>query len=159
MNLDNSERANKARALFREGYNCAQSSFLAFNDIVDMSFEEAARMACSFGAGMGRLREVCGGLTGIFMVAGLLYASEDPNDQEQKVAHYERIQYLARRFKEVYGTKSFICRDLLGLSIDGADIPTPSVRTAEYYAQRPCEKLIAVGAAVLEEYIQKHPYK
>jgi C_GCAxxG_C_C family probable redox protein len=158
MNLEQSSRAVKAMHLFTEGYNCAQSTFLAFNDLVNMPFDEAVQLSASFGGGMGRLREVCGALTGTFMIAGFLYGSKDPNDKEAKTAHYERIQYLAAQFKEKTTCKSYICRDLLGLDIEGADVPVPQDRTADYYAERPCEELVGIAAAILEEYIKTHPY-
>lgn len=158
MELEKSLRASKAMQLFKDGYNCAQSSFLAFNDLLPLPFDQAAQLSASFGGGMGRLREVCGALTGTFMVAGLLYGSTDPNDKEAKTAHYERIQFLAAQFKAQTACKSYICRDLLGLDIEGADVPTPQDRTENYYAERPCEQLVGIAAAVLERYIEEHPF-
>ena len=159
MNLSESKRAQAAMTYFKEGYNCAQATFLAYNDLLDISLEDAAKLSSSFGGGMGRLREVCGGLTGTFMVAGMLYGYTDVNDKEQKAAHYERIQHLAMRFKEVFGADSYICRDLLDLPITGADNPNPRDRTTAYYNERPCERLVGIGAAVLEEYMETHPLR
>ena len=67
------DRCAKALELHHQGYNCAQSVFTAFCDLHGMDEKEALRLGSSFGGGMGRLREVCGALSGIFMTAGLLY--------------------------------------------------------------------------------------
>ncbi|MFA6676446.1 MAG: C-GCAxxG-C-C family protein [Bacteroidales bacterium] len=164
IDLTKSPRAVKAMSLFHDGgYACAASTFLAFNDLVDMPFDQAAKLASSFGAGMGRLREVCGALTGIFMAAGLLYGYADTTDAEEKTAHYVRIQALSKRFREItsamLGDDTIICRELLHLDIKGADDPRPQPRTENYYATRPCEKLIGIGAYVLEEYMNENEAK
>ncbi|AFA47837.1 C-GCAxxG-C-C family protein [Acetobacterium woodii] len=141
-----------AMALFRKGYNCAQSVFLAFCDQCGMEFETATRLSSSFGAGMGRLREVCGGVTGMFMVVGLLYGYYDPDDQTKKTEHYQRIQYLASQFEEK--NHSIICSELLGLE-KGKDSPVPELRTEAYYKNRPCEALIGSAAEILRNYIKE----
>ena len=145
-------RAEMAKKLFEEGYNCSQSVFLAFQDLYEVEFETALRLSSSFGGGMGRLREVCGAVSGMFMVAGLLYGYSDPEDQEAKTKHYERIQELAREFKEQ--NHSIICRELLGLD-EGADHPTPALRTKEYYEVRPCVELVGSAAEIMEHYIEE----
>ncbi len=135
---------------FKEGYNCSQSVFLAFRDMYGMDSDTALKISSSFGGGMGRLREVCGAVTGMFMVAGMLYGYTDPQDQQAKTEHYERIQELAREFKE--RNHSIICRELLGLE-DGADSPVPEIRSKEYYNTRPCVELVGIAAQIMEEYI------
>ena len=89
---------------FKKGYNCSQSIVLAFEDILPMDGATLSKMASSFGGGMGRLREVCGSVTGMFMVAGLLYGYDGPETGEIKAEHYARIQELAHRFEEKHGT-------------------------------------------------------
>ena len=152
MNIDinSSVYAQKAMSLFKEGYNCAQSVFLAFEDKYNCDHVMALRLSSSFGGGMGRLREVCGAVSGMFMVAGVLYGYDSPTDQEAKSGHYARIQELASVFREDNG--SIVCRELLGLG-EGADAPTPEKRTAEYYQKRPCVQLVGMAAAIMEEYI------
>ena len=108
-------RRERAMALFEEGYNCAQSVFLAFSDLHGMDTHMAAALSSSFGGGMGRLREVCGAVSGMFLVAGILYGYDDPGAREEKAAHYARIQELAKAFEEKNG--SIVCRELLGLSV------------------------------------------
>lgn len=150
LNLEESKYAKKAMELFSEGYNCSQSVFLAFEDMYDMDRKTALMLSSSFGGGMGRLREVCGAVTGMFMVAGVLYGYDSPTDNENKKLHYERIQYLAHEFEVVNG--SIVCRELLGLDVKKEE-PTPSARTKEYYKKRPCSQLVGIGAAIMEAYI------
>lgn len=121
-----------------------------------MDLETALKLSSSFGGGMGRLREVCGAVTGMFMVAGILYGYSDPKDSEAKAEHYELIQALAAKFREDNG--SIICRELLGLP-DGADSPIPEERTEDYYARRPCSELVVHAAKILDEHIQNNPPK
>lgn len=147
-------RREKAMALFEEGYNCAQAVFLAFSDLHGMDERMAAALSSSFGGGMGRLREVCGAVSGMFMTIGILYGYEDPKAREEKTAHYARVQELAAAFQEKNG--SIICRELLGLSA-GKDDPTPETRTAEYYKKRPCKELVGDAAEIVERYIEEHP--
>ena len=90
------------------GYNCAQAVAVAFRDVTGLSEEFCARMAVSFGGGLGRLREVCGAVSGMALVAGLLYGSPDPNDAAAKRAHYQLVQLLAQRFREKTGSKNII---------------------------------------------------
>lgn len=152
--LKNSIYAPKAMALFKEGYNCAQSVFLAFADKYPIEPELALKLSSSFGGGMGRLREVCGAVSGMFMVAGLLYGYDSPTAFEEKKEHYERIQELAHAFSEQNG--SIVCRELLGLT-QKEDVPTPEKRTESYYKKRPCEQLVGMAAAIMEKYISENP--
>ena len=145
--------SERAIAYFKEGYNCSQSVFLAFCDEYDMDFETALKISSSFGAGMGRLREVCGAVTGMFMVAGLLYGYSEPKEHREKTAHYERIQYLANEFEE--NNRSIICRELLGLGA-GKENPEPELRTAEYYKKRPCVELVGMAAEIMDKYIKNN---
>ncbi|OXS27338.1 MAG: hypothetical protein BI182_01625 [Acetobacterium sp. MES1] len=147
----NTGHSKLAKDLFRQGYNCSQAVLLAFSDECGLDFETAARFSSSFGAGMGRLREVCGAVTGMFMVAGLLYGYSDPQDQSGKTAHYQRIQELAKQFEDK--NQSIICRELLGLGA-GKDSPVPEQRTAAYYQNRPCEALVGNAAAIMAAYIE-----
>lgn len=143
----------KAMDLFKEGYNCSQSVFLAFADKYEMDEKTALRLSSSFGGGMGRLREVCGAVSGMFMVAGMLYGYENADDYEGKKAHYERIQYLAKEFEKENG--SIICRHLLGLN-EGKDNPTPEKRSDTYYKKRPCAELVGSAAEIMAHYIKEN---
>lgn len=148
--------SKKAMNLFENGYNCSQSVFLAFSDLYNMDTETALKISSSFGGGMGKLREVCGSVTGMFMVAGMLYGYTDSNDQLSKEEHYKRIQYLAREFEKK--NHSIICRELLGLE-NKKNSPIPSLRTPEYYTQRPCAELVGEAAEIMEQYIKENAYR
>ena len=139
------EYAAKAKELFLNGYNCSQSVLLAFEDVTGLDTETAAKLASSFGGGMGRLREVCGAVSGMFMIAGLTNGYADLKAKEEKAAHYAFIQTLADDFKKENG--SIVCRDLLGLNADGSPVPAP--RTAEYYKKRPCAELVGDAARII----------
>lgn len=149
-------RKEKAMKLFEEGYNCAQSVFLAFEDLYEIDKKTAAALSSSFGGGMGRLREVCGAVSGMFMVAGILYGYDTPEARKEKAAHYARIQELAAAFEKENGT--IVCRELLGLTVK-REAPTPEARTKEYYQKRPCKELVGQAAEIMEQYINEHPIK
>lgn len=143
-----------AEALFLEGYNCSQSVVAAFSDILGVDRRVAVRMASSFGGGMGRMREVCGCVSGMFMILGYLYGYDDPKVYDGKKALYEKVQELAARFKEEQG--SIYCKVLL--KAEGKDAsPVPEMRTEAYYKRRPCPRLAGFSARILAEYIQDHP--
>ena len=154
---EESPRGQRAFGLFQEGYNCSQAVAIAFADLIGMDEKALARMTSSFGGGMGRLREVCGAVSGMFFVAGALYGYEEAGvaGQQEKAAHYERIQELAGEYRAVNG--SIVCRELWGLATSGADQPTPELRTTEYYKKRPCGQLVMLAATILESYIEEHP--
>ena len=143
-------RADRAEALFRQGYNCSQSVFAAFADVVGMSVEEAAQLASPFGAGFGKLREVCGAVSGMTMLAGKLKGYSDPESREEKVELYKLVQKMCAEFEEKEG--SIICRELLGLE-KGEDLGEPAVRTEEYYRSRPCVGACRTAAEIAEKYL------
>lgn len=151
-------RGQRAFKLFQEGYNCSQAVALAFSDLIGIDEKLLVRMTSSFGGGMGRMREVCGAVSGMSFVAGALYGYEEPGaaGQQEKAAHYERIQELAAEYRAING--SIVCRELLGLATQGADQPVPEVRTAEYYKKRPCGQLVMLAATIMEDYIENHPF-
>ena len=148
-------REEQAVQYFLDGYNCAQSVFLAFAPDIGVEAEPAARLSSAFGGGMGRLREVCGAVSGMLMAAGALYGYTSPTDDQAKAAHYALVQDLAGQFRALHGT--IICRELLGRT--GAESPVPEARTAAYYAQRPCARFVGDGANILETYMAEHPPK
>lgn len=143
----------KARAIFKSGYNCSQAVFLAFSDVTGIDEKTATMLSSSFGGGMGRLREVCGAVSGCFMVLGALLGPADPSDHDAKMKHYAIIQEAAAMFKEENG--SYICRELLGLG-SGASIPVPEKRTEEYYKRRPCDEYVAIAADITERILIKY---
>lgn len=147
-------RGEKAEALFLEGYNCAQAVVIAFEDLHGLDRETVAKLSSSFGGGMARLREVCGSVSGMFMVAGLLYGYDNPKAKEEKAEHYARIQKLAADFTAEHG--SIVCRDLLGLT-EKKQEPIPEERTEAYYKKRPCKEIIGRAADIMDAYIKEYP--
>ena len=142
------DHAKEAERLFLEGYNCAQAVFCAFCDETGLPLDDAARMASSFGGGMGRLREVCGTVSGALLALGILRGYADPADPEAKKVHYRLVQEYARRFREKNGT--IVCRELLkDVPVTPGGVPEP--RTPEFYARRPCLRLAGEAAAILDE--------
>lgn len=153
IDFENSVYGKKAMALFEQGYNCSQAVFLAFKDKYDIDESTALKLSSSFGGGMGRLREVCGAVSGMFMVAGVLYGYDKAKDVENKSKHYARIQELAGEFEEI--NSSIICRELLGLNVK-KEAPIPEERTKEYYRKRPCVQLVGIAAALMEKHIEEN---
>lgn len=148
-------RKEKAMELFMKGYNCSQSVVLAYADVLGLDWDAAAKMSASFGGGMARLRQVCGTMSGIAMVAGCLTGTSDPKNAQQKKENYEIVQKLAAEFERRNG--SIICRELLGLDTDRSSVgagyqngATPEPRTEEYYKKRPCKNLVGEACEILE---------
>ncbi len=137
----------KAIGYFCAGYNCAQAVFAAFCDVTGYSEKEAFMLASSFGGGMGRMRETCGAVSAMFMIAGIVRGYDDISTDAPKKAHYELVQALAAEFRKEHGT--ITCRELLaGLKPDSN--PTPSARTEEYYKVRPCVRFVATAADIVD---------
>lgn len=152
--IDVEARVELARKLFNSGYNCSQSVFMAYSDVYGIDKNFAARLAAPLGGGMGRLREVCGAVSGAFLVAGQEFSAENPEDRDAKTKNYAVVQQLADEFKRING--SIICRQLLGLASDVKESHVPSERTAEYYKRRPCAEYVAIAARVVGEKINEN---
>ena len=143
----------RAAELFLEGRSCSQAVVLAFSDLTGMDDHFAAKISSSFGGGMGRMREVCGSVSGMLIVMGLLYGYDDPGEKDaNKKAYYPDVQKLMSRFREECG--SYICREILK---NPPSDPNPTPRTAEFYAKRPCARMCLTAARILDEYIAEHP--
>ena len=143
-----------AAELFLSDSNCAQAVLEAFGDVTGLEKSLAAKLASSFGGGMGRMREVCGAVSGMLMALGLKYGYADPKDRAGKTAQYELVRALADEFKKENG--SIICRELLGLDENFKPKP-PEERTEAYYKKRPCGELCRHAAEILEAYLKAHP--
>lgn len=150
------ERVEKAKKLFKEdGFNCCQAVVLAYNDIFGLDDKTAASVASGFGGGIGRMREVCGSVSGMTILAGMISPADDPSNKSGRTANYALVQEMAERFKEING--SILCKELLGLVPMGSasnapkESPEPSDRTAEYYKKRPCEELVGISARIVGE--------
>lgn len=158
MKIDIEERVAKARRLFKEeGYNCCQAVVLAYNDIFGMDNATAAAISSGFGGGMGRMREVCGSVSGMVMLAGLIAPADDPSIKTERTRNYALVQEMAGKFRDLNG--SIVCKELLGIVPMGSggvavnESPEPSDRTSEYYKKRPCEELVGISARIVGEKI------
>ena len=142
------DHAEKAQKYFLDGYNCAQAVFCAFEDLTGLDVTTSARLASSFGGGMGRLREVCGTVSGALLVLGIVCGYDDPRAGQDKTDHYHLVQEFVRRFREINGT--ILCRELLeGVKTQPGN--DPEARTPEYYARRPCLRYVGEAARIVDE--------
>lgn len=147
------DRVAKAVGLFKEGFNCAQSVVAAFADMYGFTREQALHISASFGGGIGRMRETCGAACGMFLLAGLEKCALEGKDRESKAENYALVQELAEEFKKRNG--ALRCADLLGLSKKEPVVSTPEARTEQYYAKRPCVKMVEEAAKIWSEYLKK----
>ena len=145
-------RKEKAMQGFLDGYNCAQCMMIAFEDMLTIDLDTALKISAPFGGGMGKLREVCGSVSGMFMVLGFMKGYSEPGDYEGKKELYAHVQELARRYEADNG--SIICRDLLGLTAKEENA-APEKRTEEYYKKRPCTEKVGSAAEILEQYLNE----
>lgn len=147
------ERVARAREYFTAGYNCAQAVVMAFSDIMSLDEVGAARIAAPFGGGMGRMREVCGAVSGMTMVAGAISPATDPKNMVERKNNYALVQHFAAMFREQNG--DIVCRRLLSLEPreENAETAMPSQRTAEYYKKRPCVEYVATAARIVATYL------
>ena len=143
----------EAKRLFTAGYSCAQAVFCAFRDMTGMDIDTAARLSSSFGAGMGRMRQVCGAVSGALMVLGFVRGYDDPENTDAKHAHYSLVQEYAGQFREKNG--SIICRELLE-SAQPSEGVKPEERTSKFYSRRPCLRLTGDAAAILDSLLTEY---
>ena len=143
-------RVEKAVENFMTGFNCAQSIFITYADLFGMDDEMARKLSCPMGGGMGRMREVCGTVSSMSLLGGLMIGNTDPEDQDAKTASYELTRLMADEFAAENGT--IICREILGI-LEREESAAPSERTAQYYASRPCVRIVRSAAKVLEKHL------
>ncbi len=141
-------RVEEAEANFKAGFNCAQAVFATYADLFGMDKETALKMSGAMGAGVGRMREVCGVVSAMALLAGLKEGNADPQNEAAKAHIYSKVRKMAEQFK--VRNNSIICRELLG--IEGMEeSAAPSVRTPEFYEKRPCFKFVRQAAQLIEK--------
>lgn len=148
-------RVDKAAELFLEGFNCSQSVFAAFCDRFGMDEETAKRVSAGLGGGVGRMREVCGAVSGAAMVLGSIASATEGDDKESKAKNYELVREFAEHFKQRHGG-TVICREMLKLNVPMENSVMPESRTAEYYKNRPCLKAVEDAADILTQMIKEY---
>ena len=150
-----SKQGDAAYAWFLKGYNCSQSVVAAFAPQLGLTEEMALRLSAGFGAGIGRMREVCGAFCGVVTVLSMVYA--DPTDPKDKCRMYALVQEAAEQYRSRNGG-SIICRELLAKAgAAPAGGTAAEDRTADYYKKRPCPELCRICADLCAEFIAAHP--
>lgn len=146
-------RVHRAVDNFMQGYGCCQSVVAAFADLYGVSDDLAKRIGAGFGGGVGRLRMMCGAVSGIVILVGLDCGQTEGSDREGKSACYKVVQQLLARSTEQNG--SLICAEILGLKgyekAQSSYVASP--RTAEYYKKRPCAAKVESAARIFAEYL------
>lgn len=141
-------RREQAVGAFLGGCNCAQAVFSTYADLFGIDRRTAMNLTNSMGGGISRLREVCGTVSAMALLAGLAEGDVDPGDLKAREKAYQRTRDLTAKFEEENG--SLICRELLG-TLGREQSAGPSERTPEYYKKRPCAKFVACAAGIIEE--------
>lgn len=150
--------AEKAAKIFFDGYNCAQSVFMAFCDLTGFDESTAAMISAPFGGGMGRMREVCGALSGMYMVLGKLYGYDDATDPELKLKLYADVRELGESFKKVHG--SVVCREIVKISAENHLEDTPENAKLKALGHNPhCLSCVITASVLIDDYISKHAIK
>ncbi len=144
-------KADLAKELFLQGYNCAQAVFGAFCEDFGIDKNTGFVLSSGFGGGISRRREVCGAVSGAVMVLSLKHGYHDAKADEAKKALYSKVRGVLSEIEDETG--SIICRELLGLE-EKVSSPVPEERTAKYYAKRPCAELVYICAKAVEEHLQ-----
>lgn len=146
-------RVQRAVDNFMQGYGCCQSVVAAFADLYNLDDTMAKRIAAGFGGGVGRMRMMCGAVSGIVILAGLDRGQIDGADRKGKSMCYKVVQELLDEFKVQNG--SMVCAELLGLKghekAQSSYVASP--RTAEYYKTRPCAAKVESAARIFAEYL------
>lgn len=141
---------------FMQGYGCCQSVVAAFADLYNLDDTMAKRIAAGFGGGVGRMRMMCGAVSGIVILAGLDRGHTDGADRKGKSMCYKVVQELLDEFKVQNG--SVVCAELLGLKghekAQSSYVASP--RTAEYYKTRPCAAKVESAARIFAEYLMNY---
>jgi len=143
------DRVEKAKEYFKNGYNCSQAVVAAYADMFGMNTEDALRFSEGFGGGMGRMRSVCGAVTGMYMLAGLKYSKATAKDIDTRELIYSKVQEMSKEFEKINGTT--ICGDLLGVNRPKDESTRPEERTESYYKKRPCIGCVEDAARIVEK--------
>ena len=138
--------AQKAKDLFESGCNCSQSVITAFADVLKIDEQTARKLSIGLGGGVGRMREVCGAVSGAAVILGSVCGGEKADNKE---AAYTSVREFADEFKAFSG--SIICRELLGLDENAQESAKPQERTQQYYQTRPCSQLVYQAALIIEK--------
>jgi C_GCAxxG_C_C family probable redox protein len=143
------DRVEKAKDMFRCGYNCCQAVFATYCDLYGIEEETALKISSSFGGGIGHMKEVCGAVCGMAMIAGMETGNIDPDNKEGKLVNYEMVRSLIHEFRKENG--SIICKELICLEGVDALSKIQEREGACYYKKKPCIEYIADSVKILEK--------
>lgn len=146
------KKADFAKELFLEGYNCAQAVFGAFCEDLGIDRETGFMISSGFGGGISRRREVCGAVSGAVMALSMIHGYSDASKTQEKKELYGKVREVLENIEAETG--SIICRELLGLE-EKTSSAVPEERTEKYYAKRPCAEIVYICAKAVEEHIEK----
>ena len=132
---------------FEEGFSCSQAVLSAFCEPLGLERETALKIAQAFGGGIAQFGDICGAVSGAFMVIGLKYGRTRPDDDEAREKTYSLVKEFQKRFTAIYD--SVICRDLLGYRLN---IPEEREQALEKgLFENFCPKLVKSAAEILTE--------
>lgn len=151
MEIDVEARVLKARNLHAAGYNCSQAVFLAYNDFFEIDDRFAAIISAPLGGGIGRLREVCGSVGAMSLLAGQIVPVSDPADKEAKSRNYALVQRFANEFREING--AIVCRELIGLDKTKQIEESDFGRITTKYQRKTCREYVADAARIVGTYL------
>ena len=149
--MQKEEYVRIAGETFQQGYNCCQAVAAAFADVAGLSRDEMLRASCAFGGGFARQRYVCGAVSAMGLVAGLVYGDDTPDCKKML---YPKVREMSDAFKDRFG--SIICAELLNGIVTHDDPPTPEARTQEFYKRRSCSDCVRAAAEILAEDLLKN---
>lgn len=155
MKKELEKRVDKAVALFMEGYGCSQSVTAAFADLYGFSEQQALSVGEGFGGGVGKMRMMCGAVSGLVILSGMYSGKESSEIREHKTNCYRIVQQLLEQFRQENG--SVVCAELLGLNgpAPKGDF-VPSERSVQYYKVRPCAAKVESAARIFAEFLSEN---
>jgi C_GCAxxG_C_C family probable redox protein len=130
-----------------KGYNCSQALFSTYCEQFGLEIESALKISCGFGAGMGRLGETGGAVSGAYLLIGLKYGKVLQDDNSAKEKTYALVQEFAKKFED--RNKTTNCKELLGV-----DLLTGDKNLASERVQIICPKMVKDAAEIIEEILE-----
>lgn len=158
MRQELEDRVQQAVEYFMQGYGCGQSVAAAFADLYGFTPEQAKMVGAGFGGGVGRMRMMCGAVSGLVILAGMKDGQTEGSDRQGKAECYKVVQQLLEQFKQE--NSSIICAELLGIK---GPVPMgnfiPAERNADYYKRRPCVAKVESAARIFAAYLEQEAHQ
>jgi C_GCAxxG_C_C family probable redox protein len=138
----------QAQKYFANNFSCSQSVFAAFAPELGLSVDNSLKVACAFGAGMGRQQQTCGAVTGALMALGLKYGKGINDNNEKKEQTFAMTEVLIDKFAQMHGSVN-CCELLDGLNMNNSD-DLERIQNEKMFETR-CSKYVATAAQVVEK--------